>query len=77
MREVRCFIGVLSVIISKFKMYPGEDGKRGERGRRGEERLMCVIGSIPITEMAMEKWREKGKMGEGRFGVHWRLVLLV
>jgi hypothetical protein len=37
---------------------------------------MCAIGSIPITELAMEDWREKGKKEEG-LGVHWRLVLLV
>jgi hypothetical protein len=36
MREVRCSIGVLSVIISKFKEYPGERGKGiGEEERKG------------------------------------------
>jgi hypothetical protein len=34
MREVRFSIGVLSVIISKFEMYP-EKRMRGEEERRG------------------------------------------
>lgn len=64
MREVRCFIGVLSVITSKCEV--GEDTRVFVRGDAN-----VGVGLIPITEMVMVEgkeciWREGERVGRSQ-----------